>query len=589
MFTHPLLMKIPPDKLKEMMLSRRRLFEMIAANTMKRKLQNSIQATGDRMAATPQQFGMQIGNQVKKAFMRGAANAMRGLGIQAGRAGLRLGNAAKPLVDEATSMANTGAERLGKTMFGNPARAALSGAGLATAGLAYGDHVAAKATNQNAKQQALSQLRDVNQNVQKFNLNGTGMGAQMPKMPMQMPTQPTNPVPGLNLQGTGQGGIAGSSDPLSMSLQKSSSGGVNPELLSMAKQAFLTGATLGAIGGLATSKPGERALGTGRGALIGGGTELGAVGGAGIGGGLGALSGATLGALLGNPAAGAGLGLLAGTPIGALGGGALGHLGTKAVLDSAGMKKKDKPETKSEKKDEEDNKEPEKKTEKDAAVVLPAAGIGAGLGVLTGPPGHRVESAGRGALKGTGTGVGMLGGFPVGALAALGLSAASPRAGKALFGPSKNQLARYIKFLASKGKLHGELRSKFKRPGYISPEKKLRTINTVVGGGLAGSAAGGAAGYSAADALLGDASWENKQANLFTQMANNPALKKFMLRVAGGQGVKTTGANPGIMRAAKPEFKFPGQGPAVTFPRKPLPPGQVVDLPQSSAGFTLGE
>lgn len=559
MFTHPLLMKIPPDKLKEMLLSRRRLFEMIAANTMKRKLQNSIQATGDRMAATPQQFGMQVGNQVKKAFMQGATNAVRGLGIQAGRAGLRLMNSAKPLANEISSMANTGAERLGKTMFGNPARAALSGAGLATAGLAYGDHLAAKATNQNAKQQALSQLRDVNQNVQKFNLNGTG-----------------------------QGGIAGSSDPLSMSLQKSSSGGVNPELLSMAKQAFLTGATLGAIGGLATSKPGERALGTGRGALIGGGTELGAVGGAGIGGGLGALSGATLGALLGNPAAGAGLGLLAGTPIGALGGGALGHLGTKAVLDSAGMKKKEKPETKSEKKDEEENKEPEKKTEKDAAVVLPAAGIGAGLGVLTGPPGHRVESAGRGALKGTGTGVGMLGGFPVGALAALGLSAASPRVGKALFGPSKNQLAHYLKFLARKGQLKGHLQIA-KRPGYMSPEKKLRMINTVVGGGLAGSAAGGAAGYSAADALLGDASWENKQANLFTQMTNNPALKKFMLRVAGGSGVKTTGANPGIMRAAKPEFKFPGQGPAVTFPRKPLPPGQVVDLPQSSAGFTLGE
>jgi hypothetical protein len=142
---------ISPSKLPEMLLSRRKLFEAIAANVAKRKIQNSIQATGDRMSVTPQQFGMQLGQQAKQANL---GNALRGLGIQAGRAGLRLGNAAKPLVDEATSMANTGAQRLGQTMFGNPVRAAVSGAGLATAGLAYGDHLAAK--NQ-AKDQAKNQ------------------------------------------------------------------------------------------------------------------------------------------------------------------------------------------------------------------------------------------------------------------------------------------------------------------------------------------------------------------------------------------------------------------------------------------------
>jgi hypothetical protein len=144
---------ISPSKLPEMLLSRRKLFEAIAANVAKRKIQNSIQATGDRMSVTPQQFGMQLGQQAKQANL---GNAVRGLGIQAGRAGLRLGNAAKPLVDEATSMANTGAQRLGQTMFGNPVRAAVSGAGLATAGLAYGDHLAAKnQANNQAKNQAM--------------------------------------------------------------------------------------------------------------------------------------------------------------------------------------------------------------------------------------------------------------------------------------------------------------------------------------------------------------------------------------------------------------------------------------------------
>jgi hypothetical protein len=283
---------ISPSKLPEMLLSRRKLFEAIAANVAKRKIQNSIQATGDRMSVTPQQFGMQLGKTMgQQAKQANLGNAVRGLGIQAGRAGLRLGNAAKPLVDEATSMANTGAQRLGQTMFGNPVRSAVSGAGLATAGFAYGDHLA-------AKNQAMSQLKDVNNDVQKFKLNGVGPGMKMPQMPSN----------GVMPRSTGQGGIAGGGGPLSMSLA--------------GKQASL----LSAIGG---------GLGAGVGGLAGG-----------VGGGLmGALTGGALG---GGP--GAGIGLLSG---GALGLGAGAHLGGN-IGASIGKKKKKDDESKSEESAEKD-------------------------------------------------------------------------------------------------------------------------------------------------------------------------------------------------------------------------------------------
>ena len=68
MFTHPLLTKLPPAKMTELVLSRRKLMEKIMQNVMTRKLQNSFQATGDRMSVTPQQFGAQVGNKIKKAF-----------------------------------------------------------------------------------------------------------------------------------------------------------------------------------------------------------------------------------------------------------------------------------------------------------------------------------------------------------------------------------------------------------------------------------------------------------------------------------------------------------------------------------------
>lgn len=65
---------IPPSKLSELVLTRRKLFEKIMQNVATRKIQNSIQATGDRMSVTPQQFGMQVGQQVKKSsFAPGGA------------------------------------------------------------------------------------------------------------------------------------------------------------------------------------------------------------------------------------------------------------------------------------------------------------------------------------------------------------------------------------------------------------------------------------------------------------------------------------------------------------------------------------
>lgn len=135
------------------------------------------------------------------------------------------------------------------------------------------------------------------------------------------------------------------------------------------KQAFLTGATIGAIGGLGTSKPGQRASAIGRGALIGGGTELGAVGGAGFGG----LTGTALGALLGGlisrkpegALAGAGLGGLSGAVLGAGGGGYAGHIGTKALLDS----QQDKDVNPKKRKNEQDD-DKDKETKKAACIVL---------------------------------------------------------------------------------------------------------------------------------------------------------------------------------------------------------------------------
>lgn len=75
---------IPASKLTALALSRRKLFEKIMQHVATRKIQNHMQATGDRMSATPQQFGMQIGKTMgKQAFVTLPATAGLGAGIGA--------------------------------------------------------------------------------------------------------------------------------------------------------------------------------------------------------------------------------------------------------------------------------------------------------------------------------------------------------------------------------------------------------------------------------------------------------------------------------------------------------------------------
>jgi len=159
----------------------------------------------------------------------------------------------------------------------------------------------------------------------------------------------------------GAGGYAATSAALGKPSWQKSSAPSQPSS-AMGKESFLAGATLGAGLGALTSEPGHRAEGIGRGAVIGGGTHMGAMGGAG----LGALGGAGLGALLGrlagNTRAGAGLGAGLGAGVGALGGGYMGHVGAKALLGP--QKKKTAP-----KKDKEDKEE----EAKEAAAIKKAA------------------------------------------------------------------------------------------------------------------------------------------------------------------------------------------------------------------------
>lgn len=89
----------------------------------------------------------------------------------------------------------------------------------------------------------------------------------------------------------------------------------------------LTGAGLGALGGMVTSRKGKRQRGAGRGAVIGAGTEIGGLAGLVPGGALGALLGYGLGG-----ASGAGLGALAGGGLGGLGGALLGNTAARGLV-----------------------------------------------------------------------------------------------------------------------------------------------------------------------------------------------------------------------------------------------------------------
>ena len=137
---------------------------------------------------------------------------------------------------------------------------------------------------------------------------------------------------------------------------------------------------------------------------------------------------------------------------------------------------------------------------KQAFVMLPGM-IGAGLGAATAPTGRasglddmkiRAESTGRGAMKGTGAGLGMTAGYLLAQLLTRGklripkgaLTAAGRRAGKVNT-------------------------SMFQYPRHVRPGAMLAAAVNQKGIPRAGGTlAGGVTGYAGADALLGDPSWE---------------------------------------------------------------------------------
>lgn len=122
-------------------------------------------------------------------------------------------------------------------------------------------------------------------------------------------------------------------------------------------------------------------------------------------------------------------------------------------------------------------------------AILGPGLLGAGLGAMTSPEGHRMEGAGRGAAKATGTTLGAVAGIPAGILAAL---------------------------MLLKGKKTPRI------PGGVGARvwarrgvRNMTNMSAAVGlGAPAGAAVGGGAGYAGTSALLGQPSWENKQASM---------------------------------------------------------------------------
>lgn len=159
---------------------------------------------------------------------------------------------------------------------------------------------------------------------------------------------------------------------------------------------------------------------------------------------------------------------------------------------------------------------------KQAIVTVPtAAGIGAGLGAITAPSGHRMEGLGRGAVKGTGTGAGMIGGSVAGGLGALVLGALNPRIGKTLFGPSSKQVAEALKrYIARGGRTITRKGKKIPvRTGTgleIMPYDEAYGRNAIVRGGIAGAIPGAGLGYAGASSTIGKPTWEKKEASLLS-------------------------------------------------------------------------
>lgn len=77
----------------ELLYTRRKLFEKIMQNLARRKIQNSMQATGDRMAATPEQFGKNLAKNMGQLGGQMGKQAALPEGLFAGLGGAMTGGA----------------------------------------------------------------------------------------------------------------------------------------------------------------------------------------------------------------------------------------------------------------------------------------------------------------------------------------------------------------------------------------------------------------------------------------------------------------------------------------------------------------
>jgi hypothetical protein len=315
---------IPVNKLTELALSRRKLFEKIMQHVATRKIQNHIQATGDRMRVTPAQFGAQLGKQVgKQAFVTLPVTA--GVGAGLGAATSPAGHRMEGLGRGAVKGTGTGVGMIGGGMGG-----ALGALALA----AVSPRIGKTLFGPSAAQLADALKRFVQRGGRTITRGGK-------KIPVRSPGQ------------------------------------ISPYSDAYLRNAIVRGGTTGAVGGAglgyagtsaALGKPSwekkEASVLSVLGGLAGGG--LGGLAGGAGGGILGALGGGALG---GGP--GAGLGLLAG---GAAGLGAGAHMGGNigSNIGASFSKKKETPESeeKEEKSKEKSEESSDEEVKKSAAVVL---------------------------------------------------------------------------------------------------------------------------------------------------------------------------------------------------------------------------
>jgi hypothetical protein len=238
-----------------------------------------------------------------------------------------------------------------------------------------------------------------------------------------------------------------------------------------------------------------------------------------------------------------------------------------------------------------------KKSGAQAAEKQSFMGLGGVAGMATAPSKEEEDlSIGRGALRGVGTALGVVPGAVTGGLAG-GLGAAGIGAILGAVLRTDPQLSQRMG--------HGA--------GTLAPLGMLA-------GGLGGAVYGGYKGNKATKALLDktapisekkkeDSDVDEKLAgfgqlvgsgglnNLFAAVKKVPGQMRGLVgktpaAAPTATGVASAPKAPAISEAAKRQVlqrQFPGMGDAVTFPRKPLPVGQVVDLPETASGLSLGK